>query len=176
MKTGFGGGGEGEPIQWEESWERRTCPIQKSPFPHCLGSRSATLDRGPSHSSHSSPLTGPFSFNYTTPDSETLQPERTLLVTQSNHHLVLANKQREPAVPMCPHLPAGDTEAQGHQEQYKLSGSWLLDHKPVLPMIGTGLAPSLPPTVGLHGRKAEKSANLPERKPQLESQVREKSV
>lgn len=48
----------------------------------------------PLHSSHSSPLIRPLSFNYTPLESENLRPDRTVTVVQSNHHLVPANRQR----------------------------------------------------------------------------------
>lgn len=69
------------------------------PF-HCLRSWSMTLDRDPpppANSRHSSLLTGPLSFSYITLESEKLLPERTLMVIGSNQHLVLPNRQREPA-------------------------------------------------------------------------------
>lgn len=87
-----GGSREGEPFQWKERGEGKRCPTKKSLFPHCLGGRPVTSK--PPHSSHSSPLIGPLSFSYTLPESENLRPDRTVMVVQSNHHLVPANRQR----------------------------------------------------------------------------------
>lgn len=57
--------------------------------------------------------------------------------------------------------------------QYKVSGSWPLNHNAILSIASTtGFAPSLPS--GSPWTKAEKSANPREEEP--ESQVREKSV
>ena len=54
------------------------------------------------------------------------------MVIWSSHPCAHMQAER-PALHLCPYLPAGDTEAQGHQVQYKLSSRpWPLEHKAIL--------------------------------------------
>lgn len=101
------------------------------------------------------------------------------MVIRSNQHLVLANR-RSGQEPLYGHtFPLGMLKLQATKgsASFRVQGPWITDPIPQRSQLAShSRFPSFPPTVGLSGRKAEKSASRQRKRPELESQVREKSV